>query len=144
MEYLKNKKMKRTKKMKLKAYSLTEVLIVLCIIGIIIYLAVPDQTSTIGRARAIEAQNMLNMVHGLQKSHYYRYAKYSADFEEIGFEQSTTTDQGGLAVYKISIIEASQNSFKAQAVSIQDLDGDGAFNTWEIDQDRILKEVVKD
>ena len=136
--------MKRTKKTQLKAYSLTEVLIVLCIIGIIIYLAVPDQTSTISKARAIEAQNMLNMVYGLEKSYFFRNAKYSSDFDEIGFEQSTTTDQGGLAVYKISITEASSNTFKAQAVSIQDLDGDGSYNTWEINQDRILKEIIKD
>ncbi|MEP0266058.1 type II secretion system protein [Dokdonia sp.] len=136
--------MKKAKKILLKAYSLTEILIVLCIIGIIIYLAVPDQTSTISRAKAIEAQNMLNMVYGLEKSHFYRYAKYSSDFDEIGFEQSLTTDKGGLAIYKISIIEASSNTFKAQAVSIQDLDGDGQYNTWEIDQDRILKETIRD
>ncbi len=136
--------MKKTKKILLKAYSLTEILIVLCIIGIIIYLAVPDQTSTISKAKAIEAQNMLNMVYGLEKSHFYRYAKYSSDFDEIGFEQSLTTDKGGLAIYKISIIESSTNTFKAQAVSIQDLDGDGQYNTWVIDQDRILKETIKD
>lgn len=136
--------MKKTKKTLLKAYSLTEILIVLCIIGIIIYLAVPDQTSTISKAKAIEAQNMLNMVYGLEKSHFYRYAKYSSDFDEIGFEQSLTTDKGGLAIYKITIIESSTNTFKAQAVSIQDLDGDGQYNTWEIDQDRILKETIKD
>lgn len=136
--------MKKTKKILLKAYSLTEILIVLCIIGIIIYLAVPDQTSTISKAKAIEAQNMLNMVYGLEKSHFYRYAKYSSDFDEIGFEQSLTTDKGGLAIYKISIIESSTNTFKAQAVSIQDLDGDGQYNTWIIDQDRILKETIKD
>jgi type IV pilus assembly protein PilE len=136
--------MKKTKKTLLKAYSLTEILIVLCIIGIIIYLAVPDQTSTISKAKAIEAQNMLNMVYGLEKSHFYRYAKYSSDFDEIGFEQSLTTDKGGLAIYKISIIESSTNTFKAQAVSIQDLDGDGQYNTWVIDQDRILKETIKD
>ena len=136
--------MKKFKKTTLKAYSLTEVLIVLCIIGIIIYLAVPDQTSTISKAKAIEAQNMLNMVYGLEKSHFFRYAKYSSDFDEIGFEQSLTTDQGGLAIYKITIVEATTNSFKAQAVSIQDLDGDGSYNTWEINQDRILKEVIKD
>lgn len=136
--------MKKTKKILLKAYSLTEILIVLCIIGIIIYLAVPDQTSTISKAKAIEAQNMLNMVYGLEKSHFYRYAKYSSDFDEIGFEQSLTTDKGGLAIYKIAIIESSTNTFKAQAVSIQDLDGDGQYNTWVIDQDRILKETIKD
>ena len=136
--------MKKNKKTHLKAYSLTEVLIVLCIIVIIIYLAVPDQTSTISKAKAIEAQNMLNMVYGLEKSYFFRYAKYSDDFDEIGFEQSLTTDQGGLAIYKITITEATANSFKPQAVSIQDLDGDGNYNTWEINHERILKEVIRD
>lgn len=127
-----------------KAYSLTELLIVLCVIGIIIYLAVPDQTSTIGRAKSIEAQNMLNMVYGLERSHFYRYGRYSSDFEEIGFEQSTLVDQGGLAVYKIAILEASSNTFRARAESIQDLDNDGQYNTWEIDQNRILKEIIRE
>lgn len=136
--------MKKKKNFFVAAYSLTEVLIVLCIIGIIIYLAVPDQTSTISRAKSIEAQNMLNMVYGLEKSHFYRYGKYSDDFDEIGFEQSLTVDKGGLAIYRIEVVEASANTFKARAESIQDLDGDGNFNTWEIDQNRKIKEVIRE
>jgi len=128
----------------LKAYSLSEILIVLCIIGILIYLVLPNQTSIISKAKSIEAQNMLNMVYGLEKSHFYRHSKYSADFDEIGFEQSLTIDKGGQAVYLIEITEASLNGFKARATSLQDFDGDGAYNTWEIDQDRVLKEIVKD
>ncbi len=87
---------------------------------------------------------MLSMVHGLEKSHFYRYSKYTQDFEELGFEQSLTIDKGGQAVYKIEIIESSLNSFKATATSLQDFDGDGVFNTWQIDQNRILKEIIKD
>ena len=34
--------------------------------------------------------------------------------------------------------------FKAQAVSVVDFDKDGVFNVWEIDQDKNLKETVKD
>jgi len=49
-----------------------------------------------------------------------------------------------LAIYRIEIVEASSNSFKARAESIQDLDGDGSFNTWEIDQNRVIKETVKE
>lgn len=137
--------MKQTKKsFELKAYSLSEVLIVLCIIGILIYLVVPNQTSVVSAAKAIEAQNMLNMVHGLEKSHFYRHSKYSQDFEELGFEEALTIDKGGQAVYKIEIIEASLNTFKATATALQDFDGDGIFNVWEIDQDRVLKQTVKD
>ena len=136
--------MKKQTRFRLKAYSLTEILIVLCIIGIIIYIAVPNQASTISKAKAIEAQNMLNMVYSLQKSHFYRYAKYSAELQEIGFEQTPTVDKGGNAVYEISITNASPTSFTATAVSIQDLDGDGAYNTWQIDENRVLKETIQD
>lgn len=141
---MKKKKKLKGKSARLKAYSLSEILIVLCIIGIIIYLAVPNQTSVVTSAKSIEAQNMLSMIHGLQKSHFYRYSRYTSDFEELGFEPVTTIDKGGQAVYKIEITSATINSFTAKATSLQDFDGDGAYNTWQIDQERILKEIVKD
>lgn len=127
-----------------KAYSLTEILIVLCIIGILILMVLPNQTSVISQAKAIEAQAMLNQVYGLQKSHFYRYSKYSSSLEELGFEQEATVENGGQAVYEIEIVEASNNSFIAKATSVSDLDGDGAFNTWEINDKKMLKEVVKE
>jgi type IV pilus assembly protein PilE len=127
-----------------KAYSLTEILIVLCIIGILLLMVLPNQTSVIGQAKAIEAQAMLNQVYGLEKSYFYRHSKYSNNLEEIGFEQEKTTDEGGQAVYKIEILEASNNSFTARATATSDLDGDGNYNTWEIDNKKILTEVIKE
>ncbi|RED45650.1 type IV pilin protein [Seonamhaeicola aphaedonensis] len=128
----------------LKAYSMSEILVVLCIIGILIYLVVPNQTAVVSSAKAIEAQNMLSMVHGLEKSHFYRHSKYTSDFDALGFEEALTIDKGGQAVYKIEIVEASLNTFKVTATALQDFDGDGIYNTWQIDQDRQLKEIVKD
>lgn len=135
---------KASKKAYVKAYSLTEILIVLCIIGILLLMVLPNQTSVISQAKAIEAQAMLNQVYGLEKSHFYRYSKYSGDLEELGFEQELTVEDGGQAVYKIEIIESSNSSFVARATSVSDLDGDGAFNTWEISDKKVLKEVVKE
>lgn len=126
------------------AYSMTEILIVLCIIGILLLMVLPSQTSVITQAKSIEAQSMLNHLYGLQKNHFYRHSRYSADFEELGFEPALTIDQGGQAVYRIDIIEASTNSFKATATSLSDFDDDGNFNTWQIDQKKMLKETVKD
>jgi type IV pilus assembly protein PilE len=134
----------KVKKLYVKAYSLTEILIVLCIIGILILMVLPNQTTVISQAKAIEAQTMLNQVYGLQKSHFYRYSKYTSSIEELGFEQEATVENGGQAVYEIQIIEASNNSFTAKAISVSDLDGDGAFNTWEINDKKILKEVIKE
>ncbi len=127
-----------------KAYSMTEILIVLCIIGIILLMVLPNQTSVISQAKAIEAQAMLNQVYGLEKSYFYRHSKYSNNLEELGFEQEKTVDEGGQAVYKVEIIDASNDTFSARATSVSDLDSDGAFNTWEIDSKKILTETVKE
>jgi type IV pilus assembly protein PilE len=144
MKKLDLKLLKTIKSGMVKAYSMTEILIVLCIIGIILLMVLPNQTAVISQAKAIEAQAMLNQVYGLEKSHFYRYSKYSNSLEEIGFEQELTVDQGGQAVYKIEIVEATNESFSARATSVSDLDSDGVFNTWEIDNKKILTEVTKE
>ena len=133
----------RSKRWYVKAYSMSELIIVLCIIGILILLVLPNQTSIVAQAKSIEAQSMLNHVYGLEKSYFYRFSKYTNDFEALGFEPASTIDQGGQAVYRIEI-EASTNSFKARAVSLSDFDGDGVFNTWVIDENKMLKETLKD
>jgi type IV pilus assembly protein PilE len=138
------KYLQNSKKATVKAYSLTEILIVLCIIGILLLMVLPNQTSVIGQAKAIEAQAMLNQIYGLEKSYFYRHSKYSNNLEEIGFEQELTVDEGGQAVYKIEILEASSDSFSARATATSDLDDDGNFNTWEIDNRKMLTEVTKE
>ena len=72
------------------------------------------------------------------------YSRYSDDLEGLGFEQATLVTDGGNANYRIEVVEAGENGFKAQAVSVVDFDKDGVFNVWEIDQDKNLKETVKD
>ena len=136
--------LEKIKKASVRAYSLTEILIVLCIIGILLLMVLPNQTSVIGQAKAIEAQAMLNQLYGLQKSHFYRHSKYSGSLDELGFEQEQTVDEGGQAIYKIEIIEASNDSFTARATATSDLDGDGAMNTWEINSKKMLVEVIKE
>lgn len=137
-------RMKRKNNWYAAAYSMTEILIVLCIIGILLLMVLPSQTSVITQAKSIEAQSMLNHLYGLEKNYFFRHSRYTADFDELGFEPAQTIEQGGQAVYKIEIIEASTNSFKATATSLSDFDDDGNFNTWEIDQKKSLKETVKD
>ena len=124
----------------LPGYSMTEILIVLCIIGILILMVPANQTSVISQAKAIEAHSMLNHLYALQKSHFYRFSRYSSDFNDLGFEPSLGIDKGGQAVYSIEIIEAGTNNFKARATALSDFDGDGAFNVWEIDEFKLHKE----
>lgn len=106
--------------------------------------AMPNLMPLISRAKATEAQQQLTFLHSLEKSYFYTYSRYSDDLEELGFEQTALVTDGGNANYRIEVVEAGENGFKAQAVSVVDFDKDGVFNVWEIDQDKNLKETVKD
>ena len=136
--------MMKLKLTKVRAYTLSELLVVLVIIGILILIALPNLMPLISRAKATEAKMQLTHLQNLEKNYFYMYSKYSADFNELGFEQEKLVTEGGNANYKIEILEASMTQFKAQATAIADFDGDGAFNVWEIDQDKKLVEVTKD
>lgn len=128
----------------LRAFSLTELLVVLVIIGILVLIALPNLMPLISRAKATEAQQQLVFLHSLEQSYFYTHSRYSSDLDELGFGQAKLVTDDGNANYRIEIIEATETGFKAQAVSVVDFDKDGEFNTWEIDQDKQLIEVVKD
>lgn len=131
-------------KNRLPAFSLPELLVVLVIIGILVLVALPNLMPLISRAKATEAQQQLTFLHSLEKSHFYTYSRYSDSLEDIGFEQEPLVTDGGNANYRIEIVTADEKGFKAQAVAVVDFDGDGVFNVWEIDQDKKLREAVKD
>lgn len=131
-------------KLKLRAFSLPELLVVLVIIGILVLIALPNLMPLISRAKSTEAQQQLVFLHTLEKSHFYMYSRYSVSLEELGFEQQQLVTEGGNANYRIEVTEADEKGFKAKATAVTDFDGDGIYNVWEIDQDKKLKEVTKD
>lgn len=128
----------------LKAFSLAELVFVLGIIAILYMLVMPNQASTVGMAKSIEAKSMLNQVYSLEKNYFFMYSKYSNSLEEIGFDQELLTTEGGQANYRIQIVESSGTSFLANAEAVVDFDADGEYNVWQIDQSKMLKEVTKD
>ena len=65
----------------LRAFSLTELLVVLVIIGILVLVAMPNLMPLISGAKATEAQQQLTFLHSLEKSYFYTYSRYSADLE---------------------------------------------------------------
>lgn len=128
----------------MKAFSLPELLVVLVIMGILVLIALPNMMPLISRAKSAEAQQQLAFLHSLEKSYFYTWSKYSENLDEIGFEQQPLVTDGGSANYRIEIVEVNEEGFRARAVSVVDFDKDGNFSTWEIDQDKNLKEVIKD
>lgn len=129
---------------KMNAYSMPELLVVLVIIGILVLIALPNLMPLISKAKSVEAQQQLVFLHSLQKSHFFTYSKYSSSLEELGYEQQPLVNDDGTANYRIEIVEANEDGFKAQAIAVVDFDRDGTYNVWEIDQDKQLKETVKD
>ena len=131
-------------KVRLVAFTLTEVLVVLIIIGILVLLALPSLMPLISKAKSTEAKLQLQHVYTLQRSYFFENSTYSSELSAISFEQQQLTTEGGQANYKIEIIEASPRGFRVRATAVADFDGDGTFNQWEIDQNKKLKETVPD
>ena len=126
------------------AFTLTELLIVLVIIGILVLLALPALMPLISRTRSVEAKQMLTHLQALEKTYFYEHTKYTTSLDDVGFEQEKLTTENGKANYRITVTSASPSQFAARATAVVDFDGDGQFNVWEIDQDKNLVEVTKD
>ncbi len=131
---------------KVKAFTLTEVLVVLVIVGILVLLALPNLMPLITKAKSTEAKIQLEHVYTLEKTYFYEKSKYSTDLTAIGFiqEKLVSESESGQANYKIDIIEASSTTFTAKATAVADFDGDGVYNVWQIDQEKNLQEVTPD
>lgn len=129
---------------RLRAYSLTEVLVVLLIIGIIILIALPNLMPLITKAKNMEAKGQLQHVYTLQKNQFYERSTYNKELQAIGFIQQPLVSDGGQANYLIEVLHASTEGFVARATSVVDFNGNGVYNVWEIDQDKNLREVTQD
>jgi len=131
---------------KVKAYTLTEILVVLVIIGILVLLALPNLMPLITKAKSTEAKMQLEHAHQLEKAYFYEHSKYSNNLVEIGFTQEKLTTDGadGKANYRLEVVSSTNTSFLIRATAVTDFDGDGTFNVWEIDQEKNLKETIQD
>ncbi len=139
-----NKKSGLNPSKRIQAWTLTEILIVLAIIGILVLLVLPNQTAVISKAKAKEAQLQLNALYNMELSYFYERSKYSNDFDEIGFIQEKLTTDGGNANYRIEFSDFSPSAFVATATAVVDFDNDGIYNVWQIDHEKNMTEKVKD
>lgn len=131
---------------KLKAYTLTEILVVLVIIGILVLLALPNLMPLITKAKSLEAKTQLTHIQSLEQSYFYEHSKYTKDLTELGYlqEKLVTDGKDGRANYRIEITDATNTTFTAKGTAVVDFNGNGTFNVWEINQDKTLKEITAD
>ncbi len=131
----------------LPAFTLSELLVVLVIIGILVLMALPSLMPLISRTRGLEAKQALRHIHTLQKTHYFEYSRFTDDLLALGFEQErlvTDKEVPGSANYQVEILESSPTTYTAQAIAVVDFDGDGEFNIWQINQTGNLVEITRD
>ena len=135
----------KTSDPKLKAMTLTELLVVLAILGVLLLLSFPVLKPLFSKTHAVEARTNLKHLAELQKIHYLEHTSYSDGFYPLGFEQAVLVSQeNGTAHYQIEILKADREDFLARATAITDFDGDGSFNVWEVDKHGIPREVIPD
>lgn len=131
-------------KKKLPAFTLTELLVVLVIIGILVLIALPKMNKLVTKSKATEAKTNLTHLYSLQETYFMEHSKYTTDLEELGFEQARLHDEGGNAKYRFHISSADNTSFEAIAEAVVDFDQDGTYNKWTINEKQELIEAVKD
>jgi type IV pilus assembly protein PilE len=129
---------------KYPAFTLTEVLVVMIIIGILVLLALPSLMPIISKAKSTEAKLQLEYLYTLERSYFFENSNYSNDLNAVSFEQQALATNGGQANYRIEVIDASPRGFRAKATAVVDFDGDGTYNQWEIDHNKKLIETVQD
>lgn len=125
--------------------TLTELLVVLAILGVLLLIAFPVVKPLFSKTYALEAKTNLKHLSELQKVYYLEHMQYGEQFSRVGFEHAKLVHESdGSAHYQIEILRADREGFKARATAVTDFDGDGAMNVWEIDHRGIPQEIIPD
>ena len=121
-----------------------DLLVAMLITGILLSLVIPSRQKLVTKAKSMEARIMLSNIKTSQESYFYEFSRYTSEISELDFEPSKTINEGGAALYRVEIVEASGQTYTARAVALKDFDGDGTYDTWEVNQDGQIRNVTPD
>ena len=91
-----------------------------------------------------EAIKSLSKVYELETAYRAMFGHYTDNMYAIVYIQDTLVTEGGRANYLVSLLEVTDSTFTAAAVSVVDFDGDGQFSQWTVDETGTIKEIVED
>jgi type IV pilus assembly protein PilE len=129
---------------KLKGFTLTELLIVLAVIGVLVLLALP-MLSDVGIEAAMQEANLnLKTIKDKQTAYRTGKFKYGESIEDIKFTPPKLEEDGGTARFTYSIVSAGKTTFLAKAKAVEDFDGDGQLAEITINQDGRIETLVED
>ena len=86
----------------------------------------------------------LSKVYELEMAYKEMFGHYTDNLYALVFIQDTLVTEGGNAIYEVSLLEVTDSTFTATAVSVVDSDRDGQFNTWIVDETGTINEIFAD
>ena len=120
-----------------KGFTLVELMIVIAIVGILAAIAIPNFLSYQKKAKTSEAKSILGDVRTMEEAYRAETDGYSSSLSQIGWTNPT-----GSTYYAYSVTAPTTTTFTATASG--DIDNDGVFDTWTIDQDGSLTHTTVD
>ena len=90
------------------------------------------------------ATKSLSKVYELEMAYKEMFGHYTDNLYALVFIQDTLVTEGGNAIYEVSLLEVTDSTFTATAVSVVDSDRDGQFNTWIVDETGTINEIFAD
>jgi type IV pilus assembly protein PilE len=101
-----------------KAFTLTELLIVIILVGILASLAIPRFGKATDQAMELEATLALEHIYQLQNVYFLKNRRYTTNLDALGFDQEELIDEEGegRARYEIEVQAASQDGYTVRAI----------------------------
>ncbi len=114
-----------------RGVTLIELMIVVVVVGILAALAYPNYRQHVQRSKRVEAMSALLRIATEQERYYLNNNTYTADLQDLGFDNSAfTTDSG---TYRVTVTGADANTYTAQAEYLVGDDEAGKCELFTID-----------
>ena len=137
-----------------RGFSLTELMIVVAIIGILATIAIPKFMTYQAKAKQTEAKNNLVAIHTGEIAYFAENNGYIDDFNAIGFAMSGSSQryyyelgQANLGTLPQGCTASTLDQVSATnfvAVAIGNIDGDPTCDVWTINEEKVLTNVTND